>query len=147
MTRSINKELILPVLSGVIAVSGLAAGYIYHNPLIPVLAILPAAVYEITYVNELTTGWAKWGLFIIINLEGLLILKNISIDVAHYLAKVTNLPVMDLRLVLPILITYFSYILARKTQGLYTRVVALVIMICSMGILYIAEFSLFPKII
>jgi len=143
MAKSSKNESPLCIICIIAAVAGVVEGYFLHNPLIPVLSLIPAAVFLIFYVDELTSGWAKWGFFIVINIEGMLLAKNIKIDVAHYLVKFTSdLPVMDLRIVLTILLAYFSYILARKTTGKYTRVLALSMLVCSMVIFYLVDLSL-----
>ncbi len=143
MAIGTKYELHASILCTVSAVAGIIYGYYVNIPLVAVISMYPAAIYVIFYVNEPTTSWSKWGLFVSLNIEAGLLVKNIMIDVAHYLSPfASNIPVMDMRLVMPIILIYFSYITARKTQGLYTRSLALLLMVCSMAILFVVDIHL-----
>ncbi len=146
MARSTEHATLICLICTILTLAGIAAGYYLHKPVITVIALLPAVIYEVYRTEGVSTIWASWGMLAVLIAECVLIIGNININIAKYAVKyIPNLPAIDVRLGGPIVMAYFSYILIKRTAGIYTKWLAVVILIGCAGLFYVLDPSLFTK--
>lgn len=147
MPRSTEHAALICLICTIITLAGFAAGYYFHKPLIMVLLLLPAVLYEVYRTEGVSTIWASWGMLAVLAAEAVLMYGNYNINLSKYVSKYINgLPVIDLKLIGPVVIAYFSYVLLRRTSEIYTKWLALVIFIGSAGLFLLLDPSLLTKL-
>ncbi len=146
MARSTGHAALICLICTILALAGVAGGYYFHKPIIAVIALLPAVIYEVYRTEGVSTIWASWGMLAVLLAEAVLIIGNYNLNISKYAAKYApNLPAIDIRLGGPIIMAYFSYILIRRTAGIYTKWLAVVILIGCAGLFYVLDPALFTK--
>ncbi len=146
MARSTEHAVIICLICTILALAGIAGGYYFHKPLITVLALLPAVLYEVYRTEGVSTIWASWGMLAVLIAEAVLIIGNFNIDIAKYLSKyISWIPSIDLKIAGPVLMAYFSFVLIKRTAGIYTKWLAVVILIGCLGLFYVLDPALFTK--
>lgn len=142
-----NAALICAIVS-VIALIGIIIGILISKPIIIVILLLPAAVYEAYRTEGPSTKWASLVLVLLLILEIALIAANIDFDLATFFgaSETTvvgyNIPLGDIKIVGPVVIGILSIILFTRTRGKYTKWLAVTIFITCFAIVY----SLNPEI-
>ncbi len=146
MAKSTGHAVLICFICTVIALLCIVAGWYWHKPLIALLGLVPAVIYEVYRTEGVSTIWASWGMLAVLILEGLLIYTGFKLDLSAYLVKyISGLPAVDVKLAGPIIMAYFSYILIRRTAGVYTRWLAVVILAGCLGLFYVLDPSLFGR--
>jgi len=137
----------------VLAITGAILAFLNHNPLILLFLLLPAVAYEVYRTEGKSTKWASWVLAVIFGLEILLIAFNINFDLAGFLGKSEtvvagyNVPLGDIKIVGPTIIAILSVILFARTRGVYTKWLAVVIILASFCLIYIINPTVFQTLI
>lgn len=127
----------------VLAIIGIYFGVKSTNPLIVLFALLPAVGYEAYRTEGDSTRWASWILLIAVIAEIILIIKNISFDFAKYMDSSYQyvggytVPLGDIKIVGPALMAVLSGILFFRTNGKYTKWLAVIIFVASFATIYI----------
>lgn len=133
----------------VIAIICIVTGFILKNPLIMILGVLPAALYEAIRTWGITTKAASIILLLCLICQVILILFNINYDVSKIIGiskKYVSgymLPLMDLKTIIAIIIIFLSIILLLRTIGFYTKWLSIILIIgclCFIYILYPTQF-------
>ena len=146
MARSTEHAALICIISTLIMLAGAAAGIYFNKPLIVVIALFPAVVYEVYRVEGVSTIWASWGMLVVLVAEVVLIIGKFNINIAKYAAKyIPNLPSVDIKLAGPVVMGYFSYILIKRTAGIYTKWLAVIILIGCLGLFYALDPSIFSR--
>ncbi len=146
MARSTENAVLICLICTVIMLAGAAAGIYFNKPIVVVLALFPAVVYEIYRVEGVSTIWASWGMLAVLVAEVVLIVGKFNINIATYAAKyIPNLPAVDVKMAGPVIMGYFSYVLIRRTAGIYTRWLAVVILVGCLGMFYALDPALFSR--
>lgn len=144
--------LICAILSG-IALVGIIIGLVAESPIVVLLAMAPSVVYEVYRTEGETTRWASWALAVVLVVEFILIVFNISIDVGGFLGSSTQevagyqIPLGDLRVVGPALIAVCALILIVRTRGVYTRWLAVNIIVCALALAYTLDTGVFTELL
>jgi hypothetical protein len=144
--------IICAVLS-VIALIGIIVGLLAQSPIVVVLAMAPSVAYEVYRTEGETTRWASWALAGVLVLEFVLIAFNISFDVGALLGASTQevagyqIPLGDLRIVGPAVIAVCALILISRTRGVYTRWLAVNIIVSALALTYVLEPSVFTELL
>lgn len=147
MPRSTEHALLICLVCTIITLAGFILGYFFHKPVIMVFFLLPAVIYEVYRTEGISTIWASWGMFAVLIAEVVLIYGNYNINLSGYASRyIKGLPFIDIKLAGPVLMAYFSYVLLRRTAGLYTKWLALVIFIGSAGLFLLLDPSLLAKL-
>lgn len=147
MAQSTEHAALICLICTILALAGIAGGYYFHKPVITVLALLPAVIYEVYRTEGVSTIWASWGMLAVLIAEAFLIIGNFNINISKYAAKYAPaLPAIDIKLGGPVIMAYFSYILIRRTAGIYTKWLAIVILIGCAGLFYVLDPSIFTKL-
>jgi hypothetical protein len=144
--------IICAVLS-VIAVIGIIVGLLAKSPMVVLLAMAPSVAYEVYRTEGETTRWASWALAGVLVLEFVLIAFNVSFNVAEYLGSSTQevagyqVPLGDLRIVGPAIIAVCALILIVRTRGVYTRWLAVNIILAALALTYVLDPTVFTELL
>lgn len=137
----------------VLTIIGAIIALTKNNPLILALFLLPAVAYEVYRTEGKSTKWASWVLAAIFILEILLIAFKINFDLAGFLEKNEtmvagyNMPLGDIKIVGPTIIAILSVILFIRTRGVYTKWLAVVIILASFCLIYIMNPAVFQTLL
>jgi hypothetical protein len=146
MARSTKNAFQICLVSTLIAAAGAALGIYLKIPLIIIFALLPAVVYEVYRTEGISTIWASWGILAALVIEAVLIIGKININVSKYAHKyIPAVPDIDITLGIPLLIAFFSTLLIRRTAGIYTKWLAVVILLGTVTLFYAIDPGLFEK--
>ncbi|HPJ35823.1 MAG TPA: hypothetical protein PK358_13380 [Spirochaetota bacterium] len=146
MARSTEHAVLICFICTIIMLAGVASGIYFSIPLIAVFALLPAVIYEVYRVQGVSTIWAAWGMLAVLAVETVLVIGKFNLNIATYAAKyIPNLPAVDAKLAGPVIMGYFSYILIKRTAGIYTKWLAVIILIGCLGLFYALDPTLFSR--
>jgi hypothetical protein len=143
MAKSYTYAVWICAACSLIAAAGIAAGIMKTNALIPILCLLPAAVYESWRTEGTFTRLASWGMLGILIAQAVLLIAKININLSSYAAKAgISLPdtikgLCNLNVLFPAVVIACSVYLFKRTAGVYTKWLSVVILITSAVILYI----------
>ncbi|PKQ37909.1 MAG: hypothetical protein CVT59_04795 [Actinobacteria bacterium HGW-Actinobacteria-1] len=147
-----NAPLICGILSAVV-VLGVVIGLVAKSPIIVLLAMAPSVAYEVYRTEGETTRWASWTLAGVLVVEFFLIVFKISIDIGAFLGSSTevvagySIPLGDLRIVGPALIAVCALILITRTRGVFTRWLAVNIIVAALALTYVLDPSVFTELL
>ena len=143
MAKSYTYAVWICAAASVIAGAGIVAGIMRTNALIPILCLLPAAVYEAWRTEGRFTRLASWGMLVILIAQAALLISKISINLSSYAAKAgialpdTLKALCNLNVIFPAVVIACSVYLFRRTAGVYTKWLSVIILLASASILYI----------
>jgi hypothetical protein len=129
----------------VIAIIGIILGFVFKLPIIPIILLMPTAIYEAYRTEGRSTKTASIILVVVLFAEIILVLFNIQFNVAEFLGSQRQyiggfwVPLGDLRIVGPTIIAVLSVILFTRTRGIYTKWLAAVIFVTSFAIVYLID--------
>jgi len=134
--------LICVVLTIVAAIGGYV-GYIKSWPLLMVIALLPAVIYEVYRTEGESTKSSSWLMLLVLVAEAIFIKFKVSFDLGQYLGQSeayiagSYVPLGDIKVVAPAVMAVLSIILFTRTAGIYTKWLAVIILAASIGIIYV----------
>jgi len=137
----------------ILVIIGAIVALTKNNPLVLALFLLPTIAYEVYRTEGKSTKWASWTLAAIFILEILLIVFKINFDLAGFLGKNEtvvagyNVPLGDIKIVGPMIIAILSVILFIRTRGVYTKWLAVVIILSSFCLIYIMNPAVFQTLL
>ena len=111
----------------VLALLGAIVGIMRSSPLIAIVLLLPTAIYEVYRTEGESTKWASRLLLLLLVAEIVLIVGNISFNLADFLGSSEKLvagyvvPLGDVKVVGPAVMVFLAVILFTRTRGRYTR--------------------------
>ena len=147
MAKSTEHAGLICLICTILTLTGIAAGWYWHKPIVIIIALLPAVIYEVYRTEGVSTIWASWGMIAILIAEAVLITGKINIDLAKYASKyIPNFPSVDVTLVGPVIMAYFSYVLFRRTAGIYTKWLAVVILAGCIGLFFVVDPAILKKL-
>jgi hypothetical protein len=147
-----HAALICAILSA-IAVIGIIVGLLAKSPLVVLITMAPSVAYEVYRTEGETTRWASWALAGVLLLEFVLIVFNISFDVGAFLGQSTrevagySVPLGDLRIVGPAVIAVCALILIARTRGVYTKWLAVNIIVSALALTYVIDPTVFAELL
>ncbi len=147
-----NAALICGILS-VVALVGVIVGLLAKSPVVVLIAMAPSVAYEVYRTEGETTRWASWALAGVLILEFVLVVFKISIDIGAFLGSTTQevagyqIPLGDLRIVGPAVIAVCALILIARTRGIYTRWLAVNIIIAALALTYVLDPTVFGELL
>ncbi|HPV97125.1 MAG: hypothetical protein QM472_12250 [Spirochaetota bacterium] len=140
-----NAALICGILT-VIAALGAAASICWTQPLAVIIAALPAAAYELYRTEGFSTRLASAGVLAVLVAEIVLVVGKIEINIARFVAKYTgSMPVVDAKLAGPVVIALLAIMLVRRTAGIYTKWLAVVLLGSAVALFYTLDPALIAK--
>lgn len=123
-----------------LAAAGIVVGIWNSKPLVTAVGIIPAILYEIYRTEGVFTRLASWMLLIVILAAIYGMYNNIMIDIVPYISKFIAFPVssklIPAALLAPVMLVVLAVFLFRRTAGIYTRWLAIVILITSIALFY-----------
>lgn len=128
-----------------LVIVGIIWGYLAHNALIAVLFMLPAVGYEAYRTEGASTTWASWVLLLLIIAELICIIFRINFDLGSYFgvsetyAAGVYLPLGDIKIIFPMVMLVLSLILFFRTNGKYTKWLAVLIILGSIVTVYLLD--------
>jgi len=138
----------------IIALIGIIISFAEKNALWIFLMMLPAVIYEAYRTKKgASTKISSISLLIILILEIVFIIFNINYDLAKFFEADQKyiagyyLPLGDIKIVGPILITILATILFFRTYGIYTKWLAVTIGISALAATYIIDPLFFSSIL
>ncbi len=133
----------------IFALLGIIFGLIFSSPVIIVLFLFPAAIYEAYRTEGKSTKAASIILVAILFLQLIFIAFGVNFNVAEFLGAERQqiggywVPLGDIKVVGPTIIAILSIILFTKTWGVYTKWLAAVIFFTSFAIVYTLDPEVF----
>jgi len=148
MAQSTKNAVLICLALTILVVLGGAASIYWKKPLIVILCALPAAGYEVYRTEGLMTKLASLGIFAVFIAEILFIAFGFNLDVGKYIAKyVSVLPTVDAKLLGPVVIAVLAIMLVRRTGGIYTIWLAVVLFAAAAALLYSLDPNLFKSLV
>ncbi len=139
--------------ASILALLGIIFGFVFSLPIIIVISLFPAAIYEAYRTQGRTTRAASYTLVVILFLQLIFLAFNVNFNVAEFLETEKQtiggylVPLGDIKVVAPTTIAILSVILFTKTWGVYTKWLAVVIFITSFAIVYTLDPEVFQDLL
>jgi hypothetical protein len=133
----------------IVAVIGIILGLVYSSAIITVILLLPAAFYQAYRTEGKSTKASSILLVAVLILEIFLILFGANFNLAEYLGATQKsiggylVPLGDVKVVGPSIVGVLSIILFARTRGIYTRWLAVTILVTALAIIYILDQEVF----
>ncbi|MDD3531794.1 MAG: hypothetical protein PHR64_00060 [Candidatus Shapirobacteria bacterium] len=137
----------------ILALLGIVLGLWQSLPLIIVIFLLPTAIYEAYRTEGKSTKAASILLVTVLVAEIFLVLFNVDFNLAKFLETDQQyiggylVPLGDIRVVGPTVMAVLSVILFVRTHGVYTRWLAVVVLITSLAIVYTLDPVIFQDLL
>lgn len=153
MARPTKHAALICAILSAIAVIGIIVGLLAKSPLVVLITMAPSVAYEVYRTEGETTRWASWALAGVLLLEFVLIVFNISFDVGAFLGQSTrevagySVPLGDLRIVGPAVIAVCALILIARTRGVYTKWLAVNIIVSALALTYVIDPTVFAELL
>lgn len=153
MARPTKYAGIICAVLSVVAVIGIIVGLLAKSPIVVLIAMAPSVVYEVYRTEGETTRWASWALAGVLVLEFILVAFSISFDAGALLGSATQevagytIPLGDLRVVGPAVIAVCALILIARTRGVYTKWLAVNIILTALALTYVLDPGMFTELL
>lgn len=137
-----------PLICGImslVAVIGIIWGLAAKSSVPILIALAPSVAYEAYRTEGESTRWASWVMVGVLVLEFILVVFNIGFDVAGFLGQSSEqvagytVPLGDIRVVGPALMGVLALILLVRTRGVYTRWLAVNVLVCVLAIIFVLD--------
>jgi hypothetical protein len=152
MAKPYQHATLICIVLTILAFLGIVIGLLESNPLITIIFLFPAVIYEVYRTEGKSTKWASWGLLTVFIAEIILIVANVSFDLAEFLGTSKEtvggyaVPLGDIKVVGPAIMAILSLILFTRTRGRYTKWLAIIIFITSFVIVYTLDPTIFEEL-
>ncbi len=130
------------IVLSVIALAGIALGIWKANTYVIIATMLPAVIYEIYRTEGQSTRAASAGMLLVLIALIVMTAMKLSFDLAPFLTRFGISGAVDAKLAGPVIIAVLAVILIRRTAGIYTRWLAVIIILSSAGLLYAMDPSI-----
>ncbi len=126
----------------IVAGLGILVGLVTGNVLWPLILLFPAVAYQAYRTEGESTRWASWMLVVLLVTTVVLILWGVEYDLRQLLGQEEAyvagrvVPLGDVKMVMPAVMSICAVILLVRTRGRYTRWLAVVIFVASLFIVY-----------
>jgi len=153
MPKSYKYATLICAIFSILALIGIIIGIVKLNPLITIIFLLPVVIYEVYRTEGKSTKWASWWLLIVFIAEIVLIVANISFNLAEFLGATEKrvagytIPLGDIKVVAPAIMVVLAIILFIRTRGRYTKWLAVIIFITSFAIVYALDPTIFSELL
>jgi len=137
----------------ILALVGAVIGILRSNPLLTIFFLLPTVIYEAYRTEGQSTRRASWLLLLVLVAEIILIVGNISFNVAEFLGATEEtvagyaVPLGDLKVIAPAVMAVMAVILFTRTRGRYTRWLAVIIFFGAFAIVYTLDPAIFKTLV
>ncbi|MFC1669663.1 hypothetical protein ACFL20_04670 [Spirochaetota bacterium] len=130
------------IVLSIVAVIGIVIGIKLNNPIVIIACLLPTSIYEAYRTEGFFTKLTSLALLGILIAELVLLAGKINITLLKFLEKTDSavkkyIPMGDIKLIAPVVIALLALMLLRRTFGLYTRWLAIIIFLTSIALVYV----------
>jgi len=135
------------------AIGGILLGLALHSVLLMTCFLLPVVGYEIYRTKGESTKLASWGLLVVLVLEIIFIVFGISYDLGQYLdleyvyVGGQYVPIGDIKILGPTLMSVLSLILLFRTAGPYTKWLSVIIIVVSLVLVNMMNPIIFKELL
>lgn len=153
MAKPTKNATIICTIVSIIALIGIIIGLSKGIPLLIIFLLLPTVVYEVYRTEGESTRSSSIILLVVLIVEIILVLFNINFNLAEFLGTTEEyiggylVPLGEIKVVGPTLMSILSVILFVRTRGIYTRWLAVTIFITSLVIIYSVNPQIFSDLI
>lgn len=153
MAKPYQYATLICIVLSILALLGIIIGVVASNPLITIIFLLPTVIYEVYRTEGKSTRWASWGLLAVFIAEIILIVANVSFDLATFLGVTEktvgghNVPLGDIKVFGPTIMAILAIILFVRTRGRYTKWLAMIIFVTSFAIVYTLDPTVFSRLL
>ena len=153
MPKSYKYATPICLVLSILALIGIIIGIVKSSPLITIIFLLPAVIYEVYRTEGKSTKLASWLLLIVFIAEIILIAANVSFNLAGFLSTTEEriggyvVPLGDIKVVAPTIMAVLAIILFVRTRGRYTKWLAAIIFITSFAIVYALDPAIFSELL
>ncbi|MDD4179558.1 MAG: hypothetical protein PHH14_05865 [Candidatus Margulisbacteria bacterium] len=130
---------------------GIIIGLVKLSPLVIIIFLLPTVIYEVYRTEGESTKMASWGLLGVILAEIVAVIFNLNFNLASFLGTSGRyiggyyLPLGEIKMIFPGLMAILAIILFTRTNGFYTRWLAVLIFIGSLATVYTLDAAIFQQ--
>lgn len=144
MAKSVKYATPICLILSIVMIVSIIAAFILKNPLIIALALLPVAIYEAYRTEGVSTKWASWGMVLVLALLNAMLIFKINFDLTK-IGKILGLSLgnLDARAIIPVVMAILAIVLVKRTAGMYTRWLAIIIFISCIPLFYLIDPALF----
>lgn len=153
MAKPYKQAVLICALLSILAIGGAIFGLIFRKPLVIIISLLPTVGYEVYRTEGRSTRWASSLMLLVLLSEIAFIYLGIDFNLVSYLGisekEVAGfrVPLGDIKVVAPALITVLAIILFVRTYGIYTKWLALVIFGSTFAIVYSLDPVIFKQLL
>ena len=137
----------------ILAALGIILALIAKSPILIVLFLIPTIAYEVYRTEGESTKLASWGMLVVFLIEAVLILFNVSFNLATFFGEDQKsvagylVPLGDIKVVGPTLMVILAIVLFIRTRGVYTRWLAVIIFISAFALIYTIAPGVFSELL
>jgi hypothetical protein len=145
-------SLICAIMS-VFAVVCIIGGLVMGNSVLILIGITPSVAYEVYRTEGESTRWASWAMAAVLVLEFVLVIFHIGFDLGAFLGASSqqvagySVPLGDIRIVGPAVMAVLAILLIVRTRGVYTRWLALNIIVSVLALTYVLDPNVFQELL
>lgn len=117
------------------------------------LCLLPTVIYEVYRTQGESTKWASWILLVLVILELVFIIADISIDLGSFFGEEEKyvggyyVPLGDVKVVGMAAQAVLAIILFTRTRGVYTKWLAVIIFLMAFAAVYALDSTYFERLL
>ncbi len=147
MAKSTKYAVLICSILTLAAAAASLLGIQKNLPLAVVIGMLPVALYEAYRTGGITTKISSFLICLILIAEIVIIAKGMKLESIEALISLKkSFPFLELSMIAPVITALLSFTLFRKTYGIYTRWLAIVILGTSLALLYSVNPSLMDRV-
>ncbi|MCK4232849.1 hypothetical protein KAX75_00345 [candidate division WOR-3 bacterium] len=153
MAKPYKHAALICIVVTILAAIGIIIGLLTLKPIVTILFLLPAVIYEVYRTEGKSTKLAVWVLLIVFIVEIILVSANISFNLATFFGETEKwvaghrVPLGDIKVVGPVIMAILSIILFVRTRGRYTKWLAVIIFITCFAIVYTLDPTVFSRLV
>ncbi|TET77056.1 MAG: hypothetical protein E3J41_08020 [Candidatus Cloacimonadota bacterium] len=153
MAKPYKHAALICIVVTILAAIGIIIGLLTLRPIITIIFLLPAVIYEVYRTEGKSTKLAAWVLLIVFIVEIILVAANISFNLATFFGETEKwiaghrVPLGDIKVVGPVIMAILSIILFVRTRGRYTKWLAVIIFVTCFAIVYTLDPTVFSRLV
>lgn len=153
MAKPYKHATLICIIMTILAAIGIVLGLSTHKPILTILFLLPAVIYEVYRTEGKSTKWAAWVLLAVFIIEIVMVAANIRFDLAAFFGASEQyvggyrVPLGDLKVVGPAVMAVLSIILFVRTRGRFTKWLAVIIFVTSFAIVHAIDSEIFRELV
>lgn len=153
MAKPYKHATLICLIMTILAAVGIVLSFLTHKPILTILFLLPAVIYEVYRTEGKSTKWAAWVLLAVFIIEIIMVAANVQFDLAAFFGESEQsvggyrVPLGDIKVVGPAIMAVLSIILFVRTRGRFTKWLAVIIFVTSFAIVYAIDPEIFGQLV